>query len=288
VRTAGVILLIALTACGRLSFDALGDAANTPGDGDGSMPDGASARCDPMAPFTSVGPITELNSALDGAVRVSRDELTAYFHSNRGGSLYEIWTAQRADRTQPFGTPTRVTTGINTYWPTVSDNGLTLVDDDGSDLYVGSRGDQQSPFGFNTKIPTISTGSNESTPFLGSLGTLYFARLVGDTGIYSSPWPNPNVGVLVAGIDTTGEERAPVLSRDELIMYFARANPSPEHIYVATRPDRGSPFGTATQVAEVSSAFADAPTWLSPDLCRLYFESARSGGYDVYLAERTP
>jgi hypothetical protein len=43
-------------------------------------------------------------------------------------------------------------------------------------------------------------------------------------------------------------------------------------------------------VGELTTATHESPTWLSHDLCRLYFESSRSTGtdFDIYLAERQP
>jgi hypothetical protein len=62
-------------------------------------------------------------------------------------------------------------------------------------------------------------------------------------------------------------------------------------IFVATRPQKTDAFQNARNVAELSTIYDEDPDWLSPDLCRLYVHSNRSGGMggdDLYVAERFP
>jgi hypothetical protein len=51
------------------------------------------------------------------------------------------------------------------------------------------------------------------------------------------------------------------------------------------------PWGTPVQVTELDTPGADNPTWISPDGCRLYFESNEGPGgaqpwYDLFVAAR--
>ena len=59
----------------------------------------------------------------------------------------------------------------------------------------------------------------------------------------------------------------------------------------ADRPTTAAPFGSIAQVPVVDAPGLDHPTWISPDDCRLYLHSDRtggSGGFDYYVAERAP
>jgi len=281
-----VIFFLGLSACGRINFDPL-DFATGDASGDGF---GSGVSCSPSSPFTTVRPISELNTAteIDGALRLTPDERTACFHAQRGGGMFTVYFASRADRTLPFEQPTVGLTGVtfDVYWPALTSDALTLFADDTAEVYLSNRADRSQPFSGVAGIGGVSTPGTETTPFLTIAGDrLYFTR---DGAVYETPWPQPGPVAMVAGLDTLAVERAAVLSLDEHVVYFARKVGATEHIFVATRPDRQSPFTNVAAVAEVSSPMDEAPTWLSPDLCRLYFESARTGVYDIYIAERTP
>lgn len=77
----------------------------------------------------------------------------------------------------------------------------------------------------------------------------------------------------------------PVVSRDQLRMYFAGTEPGVEtSIYVATRSAVGEPFGEPWALDELNTAEAfDRPNWLSEDGCRLVVESDQT----LYLAVKT-
>ncbi len=146
----------------------------------------------------------------------------------------------------------------------------------------------------------MGTGYEEYEPY---------ARGDGQVLYFTSPKPAPGdqantniwraffagdafMGVeLARDIDTKGGERAPVVSEDDRVIYYAStlASAVDYDIYVATRPSRDDPFGAPTRIPEVSSTSFDFPTWVSPDLCTLYFKSLRSGkgADDIYVAKRT-
>src|SRR4029077_18533103 len=67
----------------------------------------------------------------DGTARLSADELTATFYSDRAG--YQIYTATRASRTDPFSTPQvigggGITSGAGSVFkfPTMTADALTI------------------------------------------------------------------------------------------------------------------------------------------------------------------
>jgi hypothetical protein len=85
-----------------------------------------------------------------------------------------------------------------------------------------------------------------------------------------------------------------VASADGRWLYFAssRAGGGAKgelDIWVAHRVDLASPFGAPVNVAELNTASADRPSWISSDGCRMYLTSTREGGLgalDVWRAER--
>jgi hypothetical protein len=90
---------------------------------------------------------------------------------------------------------------------------------------------------------------------------------------------------------------SPVLSRDELTIYFAAPRPieigcdflSDQEIRVATRPSIAAEFAPSLPVPLLSSQrYSDSPSWLSPDGCRLYFSrSDIDGAARLFVAEKS-
>jgi hypothetical protein len=79
---------------------------------------------------------------------------------------------------------------------------------------------------------------------------------------------------LVPGIQTTGSELAPVVSDDELEIFFASDRGAANFaldIYVTTRESPDHEFATPTPVPALSTDGIDWPLWLSPDACDLYY-----------------
>lgn len=276
-------LLAVLAGCGRIDFDPRTDA----GAGIDAQP-----RCNPQAPFTSITRVDSLDTAvmIDGAVRMTSDETTAYFHSDRNFT-FEIWSATRTSRELPFGAPQVVLSSPPTYWPTVTADQLTVLYSTNTDIMMSTRGAVSDAFAPGAVVPALDSTANQTTPFLGPLGnTVYFARYEPDAKLYEADWPATSTPRLIPELDGPGDDVAPVLSDDELVMYFSRADSSTQpEIVVATRDTVTASFGAPAFVTELSSPQADSPTWLSRDLCRLYFESLRNGtDWDIYLAERQP
>ena len=95
-------------------------------------------------------------------------------------------------------------------------------------------------------------------------------------------------------VATAATDGTPVLSFDMLTMYFDSTrtdNGGDVHgdIWAAHRASLNAPFGEVSRVAELNDAKSgEFPTWLSPDNCRLYLSSDRSGVIQSYVATRTP
>jgi hypothetical protein len=273
------MLLLVLTSCGRIGFEPL------PSDG------ASTARCDPTTTFTSIQSVAELNTNfVDGGLRLSHDELTAYFHSDRSG-MFEIYSATRPSQTSQFGLASTLFPGATfiSFWPGPTADGLQLaynIAGPATDLLISTRATTNDAF-----VPGVAVAGavgGESCPMIGSVtSTLYFARVTTNEDLMRVPLPAGLPATPIAELDTAMDEQSPTLSEDELVIYFSRADPKLD-IWVAQRSDTQSPFGSPVPVGELNTNANDSPTWLSPDMCRLYIESERAGSYDLYVAERTP
>jgi hypothetical protein len=114
----------------------------------------------------------------------------------------------------------------------------------------------------------------------------------------SAPAAAPSYGdwsapVSVAGINTAAREAGPALSEDGVSLYFESDRPGGvggTDIWVAHRPAPDAPWGTPVNLgATINSPVNDMYPTLTPDGRRLFFSSARSGGFgnlDIYQAVR--
>jgi len=105
-----------------------------------------------------------------------------------------------------------------------------------------------------------------------------------------SEWSDP---VNLVAVNSPFIEQQPVLSRDELALYFSSARPGGvggNDIWVSTRPAPDAPWGTPVNLGEpVNSAYNDQAPALSSDGHLLFFQSNRPGGagmVDIYVSQR--
>jgi hypothetical protein len=97
--------------------------------------------------------------------------------------------------------------------------------------------------------------------------------------------------VLISSIGTQWSAQFPVISPDELTLYFGSSSADPvargsSDIWMATRASVDAPFGTPMNIAELNTTDFEYPQWISLDGCRLYFTRSGSSGYLSYMAER--
>ncbi|CAN5901577.1 hypothetical protein BH11MYX4_BH11MYX4_02030 [soil metagenome] len=273
-------------------------------------------RCDALEPFGAPVVVASLNTTSDDSTpRLSPDELTVYFASTRPGHLGggSIYTAKRAARSDPFGAPAllpvvNVTNGT-IYHPAVTGDGLRIflqvTGGAPTDLYLGTRTTTAVEFSTPAPLANVNSASFEFIPFISADGVhlLFSSNRSGAFLLYESAASGGvfPAATLVPGVGSgngAAVDTAPVLSGDLLSLYFAstRVDPgsSSYDLFVARRTTPSGAFGTPTLVAELNDANAavsDVPSWLSADECRLYLTSDRlapGGGFDVYLATRTP
>ncbi len=101
------------------------------------------------------------------------------------------------------------------------------------------------------------------------------------------PWL-PGVGV--AELNALGDVANPSLTPDELTIFFTGTSVSGGEggydIWMATRPDRESPFGNVTNLTEMNSLAWDFHPSISPDGLTLYFASMRNDTSQLFKATR--
>ena len=256
-------------------------------------------RCDIAKPFGAPELVGGLKATPgnDIGFTLSPDETTIYFSSDRPGGAggYDLYSATRADADQPFSAIaafTALNTTADERHPSVTADGLALVfrtsaAGGAGDLLIARRTSTAASFDAPLPLAAVNSSNDESDPFVTPSGdALYLLSNRGPTGIYVSARVGQGFGAplplpLLAG------RSDPTLSDDELTMFIGSGATGPaQDIAVVTRSAKNAPFGAATTVAVLNSASADQPDWLSPDGCRLYLSSTRSGTYGIYVAIR--
>ncbi len=288
-----------------------GGPADVPTSQDG--PGGAGA-CNLSRSFGEPVPVPgEVNTAMDEvAPRLSADELTLYFARHAAdtpGALNDIYIASRSSLTTPFGTPAPLainTASANEMDPMVATDGLTLffASDRApgmgeSDIYFSTRAITTVGFMAAMPVPGVNTPGTEMQPFLAAGGDLWLAyrRPGSDTALHLRRAPKTTVGfgtpVAIPELDGNADDSWPVLSADELTIYFSSARTGPDvqgkpDVWVANRATRSGNFSAPVDLVAVNTAASEYVGWVSPDGCRLYFASNRrvNTAYDIFVAAR--
>jgi len=275
---------VALVACG---FPKPPDVSGS----DASLTDAPRApRCNPAASFGAPRALTSLNSTEDdGFAHLAPDELTIYFSSNRPGTGgFDIFEATRSSISVPFANVVPVT-GVNTpgdeAYPNVTADGLSLfafsqpTAASFRHLTLATRTNTTVAFGPLQILATVNGPTNDSDPYVLPAGNvLYFASdRAGNYSLYRSAKNGETftAPTIVSGVDldTASVEATPVVSPDELTLFFGslRAGGAGDYdIYVVTRPTLADGFGAPVPVTELNTADFEIPTWISADSCDLY------------------
>ena len=204
-------------------------------------------------------PVTEVNTyfAEELTPFLSFDGLTLYFAIVRSGTFYygRIFEATRQEPFGPFTSVSEVSGTLN------SSSGHVLspwVSPDNLRMYYYT----ESSSGWELKV-TERASDND-------------------------PWP---IGTNISELNVLNRlHQTPRLTADELTIFFSSYDMPGGYggydIWMATRPDRYSPFGQVTNLAEINTASFDHAPFVSPDGLTLYFDSNRNGQYQLFQATR--
>lgn len=276
----------------------------------GPAPDAGSdapVACDVSSPFGTPVLLTGVDGmGSNGEGRLSPDELTIYFYSDRSGNN-DIFMATRPSRTSAFGTP-QALTSVNTTgaegWPSPTADGLSLfLESSASGAYqvlVSTRTTLVAQFSAPSVVANVNlTGFSNVQPFvLADESAIYFgSNRTGTSGGYdlyrSARDTSGQFGapVQVSTINSPSDEYGPTPSANELTLYFGSIRPdSPAKgnfdIWMAKRASPTANFDPPVNVQELNTTDAEWPDWLSPDACRLYFTRTSANVRNIYVATR--
>jgi Tol biopolymer transport system component len=273
--------------------------------------------CDPAKPFNaaSTNTLAALNVAPNDipmqdqfSPHLSADELTIYYAQYPGivGSNHaaDIFSATRSSPTDPFpgGTaltqidaqdleqdPAITSDGLTIFYTTDYLNGAFCA---GHGFCIAQASRPTTIAGFADPKLLINNLGDQRFPYaVGSGPTLYYAARNDSTKSWDI---TSNAGdVPFAVVNGPGVDTSPVVSADELVLYFAsdRGRDAGDQldIWVATRNSKNDPFGTPTRVDALSTSSDDYPGFISADGCRLYLtrDDKEAGGLNLYLASKS-
>ncbi|MEO8702653.1 MAG: hypothetical protein ABI867_21595 [Kofleriaceae bacterium] len=300
-RLAWILVAIA-PACGSVSDNADVDAPVAP-PLDAAPDAPGQGRCNPTAAFGAATPLSAVNTSVDDfSLALTTDEKSAFLSRvvQPPGASSTIVSTQRASSSAAFDVPsTAKTDAINNaagdeFGPSPTSDGLLLYfhrqNTDGISIVVASRADPSEPFASQSQVSVDGTGlQNALSATISADGqTLYwldfndFGKVFAATrGLTPSAFTNKRAAstIAIAG--------APVLSTDELTLYYAVGNG--DDVLVSTRASKTATFGVGVPVGNVNSAALDNPVAVTRDDCELYIASTRSGGtggFDIWIARR--
>jgi hypothetical protein len=294
-----LLAVVVVASCGRVHFAPRGDAGTADSAGDA-----APRRCDPAVPFGAPSPISELNVAgsYDSTITLSPDERTAYWYSDRGNApnAFDLWTATRSDPGAPF---TAITALPALDSPEI-DKEPGFAPDGSVLAFVSTRTDAKGDIYLSMPIgaaPVAATALNSTAaeyhPFFqldsndvyfassrGGLFSIYHSTYLGG-GAFATPTQITDLDIAGANNDDAA------VASGGTVVYLRTDRPGGlggEDIWRAERASPSDQWGAAVLEPVINSDQLDTPSWISPDLCRLYLSSSRSDASDLYVATRTP
>jgi hypothetical protein len=209
-----------------------------------------------FAEWTEPVPVTEVNTEFaDWTPFLSFDGLSLYFARGRTSSYYyfRIFEARRQVPYGPFTSVNEVliSSGKHVFGPWVSPDNLRMY------------------------------------YFEQTVSPILWKIKVSERASVNDPWPQ---GTDISDLNVLGKLHIPKLTADELNIFFSSNNiPGGlgEHdIWMATRPDRNSPFGSVTNLTELNTTSNDVCPSVSPDGLTLIFQSDTNGSYQLFRATR--
>lgn len=268
--------------------------------GDAAAGNGDDVPCDVSMEF---GLPSRILGLLPGSsrVRLSPDERTAYFSYPVDEQNTRIAFATRPDKTSPFSESITEDAlqvpGAKDLSPSVPAAALSLYFESPRSgkwqLYQSTRSSIVDSF----STPTLLLGQgfqdavNGGPYVLPDDSALYFHNETGDICRAERVGVGFAYRTVIAEIATASIESFPVVSPDELTLYFQSNRPGGKGNYdmwVASRSSKSSPFGEAVPLKSLNTAGFDIPSWISADACRLYFERTEGDwlGAQAYVVER--
>jgi hypothetical protein len=262
--------------------------------------DAGTVTCTSSMRFGDSVPVYGLNRDPGNEYRVflSPDELTAYISHGHPWQVADIAVAKRASRSEPFGNAlalAEINSPSSELSVSLTPDALTLFVESSRSgtgrIYAATRRTILESFSPPTAVPLDHGEDAEGDPYVlpdGSAlyyGVAYFAPATNAIWRVSLEGITPRSPTVI--IDD-GDVRWPVVSADELVLYYYDTAPSGSGggIVMRTRTSIGVPFGEPTELTELNTPDVEWPQWISPDGCRLYFGRGTANGAFLFVAER--
>ncbi len=256
------------------------------------------ARCNPTQPFSTPVPLTALNGPTDEmAARLSPDELTVMFgRTDATSGKWDIFQATRSAKSGTFGAPEVVgplNTIYNDIWPTTTPDGKTLFlttdrDNNVYGIWTSHRGAVGDDWATPTQVTSLAMAvfdpyvANDHSLYVHIGGVIQHVAIAAD-GTLGMPAP------VIGGVnDPMNPSVTPIVTPDELHIYFGRQLGTNYDIYEASRSTTNDGFGVATPVPGLANAtYNELPSWISADGCELYLSTNQGvTKSDLYVATR--
>ena len=264
----------------------------------------ASRRCDPDSPFNPSAPLANVNTAAnEGGPRLSPDELTMYFESERPGGVgkSDLYVATRASLGAPFAKPTLLENqnhAGNEYTATALPDGLTLAfasDRAGEfTIFLSKRTARGAPFGTPERAALDANGNEAHPAFTLGGDALYFTSDrpggAGGFDLYRADFGAGGVATPARLGELAGptDDITPVVAADELTIIFSRGTATGHNLWKARRASRSAPWQAPRPMTDMPSGGDTFSGWMSPDACRLYvYARVSAGNLDIFVADRS-
>lgn len=307
---AGLTLLVLSSACGSVSGGSDGPSDARPVS-DSTVSDdtdaggGSTDVCSHADPFTAAEPLQGVNTG-DGEHNawLSPDERFIAFSRLPDGGDADLYMASRDSADGAFEAEDPIdelNTGEREYRPWLTDDLKTIYFDrvvsaSNYDIMVATRDLTDAEFGGAAPVANVNgDGNSDYQPSVGESGMYLASSRGGAVELFHAPREGAGFGAAepLDAISSAASESLPIASADGKAIYFAADGRDPGgvgwDVWVATRDNPDADFGEAVLVdGMVNGDAGDAPAWLSPDNCRLYFKTDADGDYDLWVATREP
>lgn len=248
--------------------------------------------CDPGKAFGAPTAIAELDTTgTEGSIRLSADQLTAYFASARPGGVggVDLWIATRADAGAPFGNFQNLaplnSTATDTH-ATVTADGLTLYFETlrgqpNQAVYESQRASTAAPFASPLSLPGFGGFAVVTDPYVRADGQVLYVSAgltLADLDIYRLVMSGGSFGepVSVGELNGQANEELPAITPNDRVLYMASTRVDSMakggyDIWLSVRSTINDPWSSPQTVPELNTNDDDLPDYISPDACTIYF-----------------
>jgi Tol biopolymer transport system component len=249
---------------------------------------------DALGAWSAPKKLDSLNSmAFDTDPTITADGLDIVFSSDRSGGVggADLYRASRASIDDAFGSPVLVNelstlSGDNA--PELTADGLTIYIRrsgvlTGQDVFRAHRMTRTSAFDTPVREDRLSSTGQDTNPAISRDGLTFSTTLepsMTDRDLVlfertdtAQPWGN---GRTISELSTMKIDSGAAFGMDGLVIVFHtdRASPTADanDLYIAVRPDKQSPFGTPTPIAELDTSGNESDATVTADFRYIVFE----------------